>query len=375
MIQLKSLTRIFDDKPVLDAINLEIPEGSFTSLLGPSGCGKSTLLRILAGLDQPSAGTLLFDGEDVREKSATLRNIAMVFQSYALYPHMTVRANIGLPLAMRSMSRLERFPLVTALLPSARRKRAANGREVERIAAMLGLTELLERKPSELSGGQKQRVAVGRALVRDPKAFLFDEPLSNLDTKLRGQMREEISLLHKQTGKTFIYVTHDQTEAMSLSDQVAVMMEGHILQVAPPRILYSKPANTKVAAFVGEHPINLLAVKPEGTALPSPFGAFALSEALDEDIILGLRPENITLVENGSLQGRVTRVDYLGGHTLLDVELSDGSRLRVADEEGPLVSAVGDAVQLSIAPQKIHLFKAESGERLPLEVRQRGEAA
>nr|WP_321981289.1 ABC transporter ATP-binding protein [uncultured Cohaesibacter sp.] len=375
MIQLKSLTRIFDDKPVLDAINLEIPEGSFTSLLGPSGCGKSTLLRILAGLDQPSAGTLLFDGEDVREKSATLRNIAMVFQSYALYPHMTVRANIGLPLAMRSMSRLERLPLVTALLPSARRKRAANGREVERIAAMLGLTELLERKPSELSGGQKQRVAVGRALVRDPKAFLFDEPLSNLDTKLRGQMREEISLLHKQTGKTFIYVTHDQTEAMSLSDQVAVMMEGHILQVAPPRTLYSKPANTKVAAFVGEHPINLLAVKPEGSALPSPFGAFVLSETWDGDIILGLRPENITLVENGPLQGRVTRVDYLGGHTLLDVELSDGSRLRVADEEGPLVPAVGDALQLSIAPQKIHLFKAESGERLPIGVSQSGEAA
>ncbi|SFO90962.1 multiple sugar transport system ATP-binding protein [Cohaesibacter marisflavi] len=374
MIQLKSLTRIFDDKPVLDAINLEIPEGSFTSLLGPSGCGKSTLLRILAGLDQPSAGTLLFDGEDVREKSATLRNIAMVFQSYALYPHMTVRANIGLPLAMRSMSRLERLPLVTALLPSARRKRAANGREVERIAAMLGLTELLERKPSELSGGQKQRVAVGRALVRDPKAFLFDEPLSNLDTKLRGQMREEISLLHKQTGKTFIYVTHDQTEAMSLSDQVAVMMEGHILQVAPPRILYSRPANTKVAAFVGEHPINLLTVKPVGTALQSPFGAFVLSEAWDGDIILGLRPENIALVENGPLQGRVTRVDYLGGHTLLDVELSEGICLRVADEEGPLVPAVGNVVQLSIAPQKIHLFKAESGERLPLEVRQRGEA-
>ena len=187
LIQLQTLTRTFSGKPVLDAIDLDIPEGSFTSLLGPSGCGKSTLLRILAGLDQPTSGRVLFEGQDVQHRSATDRNIAMVFQSYALYPHMTVRANIALLLAMRSMSRLERLPILTSLLPSARHKRAANNAEVERIADMLGLSELLERKPSELSGGQKQRVAVGRALVRNPLAFLLDEPLSNLDTKLRGR--------------------------------------------------------------------------------------------------------------------------------------------------------------------------------------------
>ncbi|WP_373237484.1 ABC transporter ATP-binding protein [Cohaesibacter celericrescens] len=364
MIQLKSLTRAFGGNRVLDAVDLVIPDGSFTSLLGPSGCGKSTLLRILAGLDQPTSGAVLFDGQDVQYKSATERNIAMVFQSYALYPHMSVRDNIVLPLAMRSMSRLERLPLVTSLLASAKRKRAANSSEVDCIAQLLGLTALLDRKPSELSGGQKQRVAVGRALVRDPVAFLFDEPLSNLDTKLRGQMREEIGRLHKRTGKTFIYVTHDQTEAMSLSDQVAVMMGGHIHQVAPPRDLYAKPANTDVAAFIGEHPINLVTIQPNGANLPASFSAFALSKAVDRFIILGLRPESLFISDDGLISGHVTAVEYLGGRELLDVALDDGTILRIAQKDMERIPQVGDLVRLDIAAKDIHLFDHATGRRL-----------
>ena len=374
MIQLKALTRQFDGKPVLDAINLDIPEGSFTSLLGPSGCGKSTLLRILAGLDQPTSGSVLFKGSDVSGQSATDRNIAMVFQSYALYPHMTVRNNIALPLAMRSMSRIERLPIITSLLSSARSKRAANAHEVERIAEMLGLKDLLERKPSELSGGQKQRVAVGRALVRDPVAFLLDEPLSNLDTKLRGQMREEIGQLHKQTGKTFIYVTHDQTEAMSLSDQVAVMMDGHVLQVASPRTLYACPSNVKVAAFVGEHPINLITITSEGNTLPSPFSAFGLDDHLTKPITLGLRPESLAVDDAGPVKGRLQKIDYLGGRALLDVRLADGATLRVAHRDGVPIPELGDDVNLAIAAKDIHVFEAASGERLPTRVQRIGEA-
>ena len=372
LIQLQTLTRTFSGKPVLDAIDLDIPEGSFTSLLGPSGCGKSTLLRILAGLDQPTSGRVLFEGQDVQHRSATDRNIAMVFQSYALYPHMTVRANIALPLAMRSMSRLERLPILTSLLPSARHKRAANNAEVERIADMLGLSELLERKPSELSGGQKQRVAVGRALVRNPLAFLLDEPLSNLDTKLRGAMREEIAQLHKKTGKTFIYVTHDQTEAMSLSDQVAVMMGGHILQVAPPRVLYDEPASTQVASFVGEHPINLLTVNSVDGAFEAPFDRFKLSHPHAGAVTLGLRPENLTLSPHGALRGELVKADYLGGRTLLDVRLDDGSILRAADEEGAALASVADGkgamVSLDLDPRKIHCFSPDDGRRLDLKV-------
>ena len=235
MIDLQHVTRHFGPVVALDDISLSIEDGSFTSLLGPSGCGKSTTLRIIAGLEQPTSGRVIFSGRDVTALTAAERNIAMVFQSYALYPHMTVRQNIALPLAMRNMSRLERMPGLDRLLPGARQKMRDHARQVQAIARMLQIESLLDRKPGALSGGQKQRAAAARALVRDPAAFLLDEPLSNLDAALRVQMRGELTDLHRRTGRTFIYVTHDQAEAMSMSDRVAVIMHGRIPAGRQPR--------------------------------------------------------------------------------------------------------------------------------------------
>ena len=247
MIELECINKTFDKTVALSDISLSVKEGSFTSLLGPSGCGKSTTLRIIAGLEQPTSGVVRIDGHDVTKLTAAERNIALVFQSYALYPHMTVRQNIGLPLSMRNLTRLQRLPLIHRVLPSAQSIAKENARKVIEIGEMLEIGELMDRKPSELSGGQMQRVAVGRALVRDPAAFLLDEPLSNLDTKLRAQMRTEIVDLHKRTGRTFVYVTHDQSEAMSMSDRIAVFMEGRIVQMGKPQKIFNMPKTISVA--------------------------------------------------------------------------------------------------------------------------------
>ena len=245
----------------------------------------------------------------------------MVFQSYALYPHMTVRQNITLPLAMRNMTRLERLPLLARLLPSARRKAAAHAEKVRATAAALEIESLLDRKPSALSGGQKQRVALGRALVRDPVAFLLDEPLSNLDAKLRLQMRGELVDLHRHTGRTFVYVTHDQAEAMSMSDRIAVMIDGRIVQEGTPRDLYQRPQRRSVAAFVGDHPINMLAAEvTESGRLSAPFAEFALqARDLPRQVIIGIRAEALSFDGAGALcgggkPGRVSRrIDHRDG--------------------------------------------------------------
>ncbi len=374
MIELENLGKTFDKTQALSAVSLAMPDGSFTSLLGPSGCGKSTTLRIIAGLDQPTTGTVRINGRDVTGLSAAERNIAMVFQSYALYPHMSVRENITLPLSMRNMTRLERMPFVNKLLPSARAKMIENAKKVREIAEMLEIATLLERKPSELSGGQMQRVAVGRALVRDPVAFLLDEPLSNLDAKLRTQMRGEIVDLHKRTGRTFVYVTHDQAEAMSMSDRIAVFMAGRIVQVASPRELFEKPATREVAAFVGDRPINLIEIDTDGTDLASPFEGFAIDgKDVPKRIVIGIRPETLEIDPNGALSGHVERIEYFGSEAIITYRLDDDHTLRVALDASQTLPSAGERVSLRVKLSAALLFDAATGVRLHATLASRGE--
>jgi multiple sugar transport system ATP-binding protein len=379
MIELENVSQVFGETRALSDVSLSMPEGSFTSLLGPSGCGKSTMLRIIAGLDRPTEGRVRIDGRDVTDLTAAERNIAMVFQSYALYPHMTVRGNITLPLTMRNMSRLERLPILDRILPSARRKMAENTEKARRIAEMLEIDALMDRKPSELSGGQMQRVAVGRALVRDPIAFLLDEPLSNLDTKLRTQMRGEIVDLHKRTGRTFIYVTHDQAEAMSMSDRIAVFQAGRILQVATPRDLFEHPATREVAAFVGDRPINLIELAVDGAgdgaSLPPPFNGFAIDgKDIPARVVVGIRPEALDITPNGPLSGRVELVEYLGSEAIATIRLAGGAALRVALDASRTLPSVGEVVSLRVKPGAAHIFDAATDIRLDAVLVTRGEA-
>lgn len=365
MIELENLSKRFGSVLALDNVSLSMEEGSFTSLLGPSGCGKSTMLRIIAGLDQPTSGLVRINGRDVTEFTPAERNIAMVFQSYALYPHLTVRGNITLPLTMRNMTRLERMPLLDRMLPSARRKMADNAEKTRKIAEMLEIDQLLDRKPSELSGGQKQRVAVGRALVRDPFAFLFDEPLSNLDAKLRTQMRGEIVELHQRTKRTFIYVTHDQAEAMSMSDRIAVIMKGRIVQVASPRQLFEQPVNMDVAAFLGDRPINLIELPVTNDRLPPPFDRIGCdAKSLPARVIIGLRPENLDIVPGGPLSGRVESIDYFGSEAMVRFVLAEGHKLSAALSAAGGLPRIGETIDLGVEEGIVHLFDAGSGLRL-----------
>ena len=299
--------------------SLEIADGELLVLVGPSGCGKSTLLRLLAGLEEPTSGTIRIDGRDVGAASPKARNVAMVFQDYALYPHMTVRENLAFPLRMKKM------------------ERDAIALRVAKTADLLELGALLERLPRQLSGGQRQRVAMGRALVREPAAFLLDEPLSNLDAKLRSQVRAEIETLQRRTGTTMLYVTHDQVEAMTLGDRVAVLHEGRLQQVAKPRELYERPANVFVAGFIGSPPMNLFAARVAKDASGRPalaaVGALlALPDALLEvaaehegsTITAGVRPESIALVAPdapGALPASVEHVELLGHETLVHLRM------------------------------------------------------
>ena len=369
MIELQNIRRVFGSIVALDDVSLEIREGSFTSLLGPSGCGKSTTLRIIAGLDQPSSGQVLLNGRNVAGLSASERNIAMVFQSYALYPHMTVWQNIALPLVMRNKTRLERLPILGRLLPSARRKSAEIAAQVRQIAEMLEIAPLLDRKPGTLSGGQKQRAAVGRALVRNPFAFLLDEPLSNLDAKLRLQMRGELVDLHRRTGRTFVYVTHDQAEAMSMSDRIAVFMDGRILQTGTPHDLYERPATRQVAAFIGDYPINLIELDLDQGHLPTPFEGYSVPGARQiRRIVLGLRAETLYIADAGPLRGQVERIEYLGAATNLTLRLGADIKLQAIIHAGQPAPKAGASVCLSFDPRQAHLFDGETGTRLEAEL-------
>lgn len=321
-VQLHKIKKSFDGTDVLKGVSLDIADGEFLSLVGPSGCGKSTLLRILAGLETQSSGTVSIGARPVDGLRAADRDLAMVFQSYALYPHLTVAENIAVPLTMRRLSGAQRLPVVGGFLPGSRAQRRAISTTVREAAEMLDIAHLLDRKPGQLSGGQRQRVAVGRALVREPSAFLLDEPLSNLDAKMRVHMRAEIAQLNRRLGATFVYVTHDQAEAMTMSDRIAVMMDGELLQVGTPDTLYDHPADIRVAQFIGSPAINILPVETDETGLIRLHGAqTGLRTAGARIEHLGVRPEAfVPCDDNELLSGRVRLVENLGSD--LFVQLS-----------------------------------------------------
>ena len=321
MIELRNVTRRFGTTTVLKDISLAAEEGSFR----PSGSirlRKIDALRIIAGLDRPNSGEVILGGRDVRNLTAAERNVAMVFQSYALTA-FDGRAEYRASLAMRGRSRFERS-LIGRWFPASREKQQEEIRRGREIADQLGILPLLERKPSQLSGGQKQRVAVARALVREPSIFLLDEPLSNLDAKLRVQMRAEIVALNRRIGRTFVYVTHDQAEAMAMADKVAVMLDGRIAQFASPRELYETPVSMDVAAFVGLYPINFTKAA-DWTALPGGFRLPPGSLPQGKQVIIGIRPEHLFPDPEGPVRGKLVRMEYQGAEVLLDVRIDGGT--------------------------------------------------
>ena len=371
-VELSNVSKHYGAVPALDGVSLSVAAGEFLTLLGPSGCGKSTLLRIIAGLEPQTGGSVAIAGNAVDHLRPKQRDVAMVFQSYALYPYMTVRDNVGLPLKMRRLNRWQRLPVMGRFLPGSHETRASIDADVSRVAEALEITPLLSRKPGQISGGQRQRVAVGRALVRRPQVFLMDEPLSNLDAKLRVQMRAEIKELHRRLGITFLYVTHDQSEAMTLSDRVAVMIDGQLLQVAPPQAIYAEPADIRVATFVGSPQINLLRGVARGGEIELPRGSFRLVEAPDlpngASVTLGLRPEAVVLnptTATASMAGRVRQVEHLGSDVYVHIDDAGSERPLIARAAPSDLAGLmpGDSVRFGFGPTEALLFD-EAGRRL-----------
>ncbi|WP_435164248.1 ABC transporter ATP-binding protein [Falsirhodobacter sp. 1013] len=357
-VDLTGIGKGFGGTEVLRNIDLSIRPGEFLSLVGMSGCGKSTLLRILAGLEKADRGSVSIGGRDVTGMDPSDRNLAMVFQSYALYPHMTVRQNISTPLRMRQLPMSARLPLLGRLMPGHAPTRSAIAAAVLQAAETLQIAHLLDRKPAQLSGGQRQRVALARALVRDPAAFLMDEPLSNLDAKLRAHMREELSGLHRRLGATFIYVTHDQIEAMTMSDRIALMVEGRIAQLGTPDELYRAPASLTVARFIGSPAINLLPADiVQGRVMA--FGTdTGLRAAGQGPVTLGVRAEDLFVADHG-LAVRVDRAEAHGADRFLSGHLLADAALRVTVRQ-PASHPVGEGVlHLAFAPDRAHLFGAD----------------
>jgi multiple sugar transport system ATP-binding protein len=324
-VELSGVTRRYGAHVAADAVNLAVGEGEFVALVGPSGCGKSTLLRLIAGLDWPDEGAIRIGGRDVAELAAADRDVAMVFQNYALYPHLTIRQNLATPLALRRLRAWERMPLLWRLSAASRQRHARIDADVVTAAGALGIGALLERKPGALSGGQRQRVALGRAIVRQPAVFLYDEPLSNLDAELRASMRSEIVELHRRLNVATVYVTHDQVEAMTMADRIAVMRAGRILQSGTPAELYTQPATLDVARTLGTPGIGVLhaTVRAASRGLTTA-GGFVLPLAVDAaqgaSVSVGLRAEHLALTgigQHGALPARVLHVECLGADTLV----------------------------------------------------------
>ncbi|MFD1217591.1 ABC transporter ATP-binding protein [Microbulbifer celer] len=356
-IEFKGVSKRYGDSPahpvVVPGLDLHIRDGEFMVLVGPSGCGKSTILRMIAGLESISGGGLWIGGERVNDLPPKDRDIAMVFQSYALYPHMTVFENLAFGLRVRKQPQAE------------------IERRVHQAADTLGLSDLLARKPGQLSGGQCQRVALGRAMVRDPQVFLFDEPLSNLDAELRVQMRANISRLHREFGTTSVYVTHDQVEAMTLGSRIAVLNDGALMQVGTPMELYTDPENAFVAGFMGAPPMNLSQVRNTGSALVNGLLRLPLAhlQGLPGRLQLGLRPEQLCLAAAAPahwprVRGAIELAESLGAEML--VHVAAGEARMVARLPGLQSLMAGEAVELAFDPSSIYLFDADSGARLPV---------
>ncbi|QCI65874.1 ABC transporter ATP-binding protein [Phreatobacter stygius] len=372
-ISIKGIRKSFKDAPVLHGVSLDIADGEFLTLVGPSGCGKTTLLRILAGLETQDDGDVFIGDTMVDDLPPKARDVAMVFQSYALYPYMTVAENIALPLTMRRLSTIERLPLIGRLVPGSADKRATIDADMRAVAEGLSIGHLLNRRPAQLSGGQRQRVALGRAMVRQPKAFLMDEPLSNLDAKMRVQARAEIAELHRSLGTTFVYVTHDQAEAMTMSDRVAVMMGGHLLQVAPPQTIYDDPADLAVATFIGTPEINCIPGTVHGDGAIEVLDRtwpISVAAAAGSAVTVAVRPEAFSLVqgprtEAATISGTIRHLEHLGAETLVHVAAAPLLKPAVARVEPVTGSAlvIGDPVTLAVKPSRILVFGAD-GKRL-----------
>ena len=353
-IDIDDLTKVYESPTesvvAVQDFDLTVSDGEFLVLVGPSGCGKSTTLRCIAGLEDITEGSLLFDGEDVTEYSASERDVAMVFQNYALYPHMSVRQNIGFGLKLSTD------------LPSAEIQE-----RVESVTEMLGITELLDDKPKELSGGQQQRVALGRAIVREPSVFLMDEPLSNLDAKLRSEMRTELQELQSDLDVTTVYVTHDQTEAMAMGDRIAVMDGGILQQVGPPEDVYRRPNNEFVADFIGSPSINLFTADVDGSTLHGPGGfTYDLDDSAPigdrNRVRVGIRPEDLTLVEDGANTATALVIEPMGNENFCYMQLGDHEltaridpRIRPEEDE---------TVTFDFPEEAVYLFDESNGDAL-----------
>jgi multiple sugar transport system ATP-binding protein len=348
-ITLSNIHKRYEDNVIIKGLDLTIREGEFVALVGPSGCGKSTLLRMIAGLESITDGEIALDGEVINDLSPQARNIAMVFQNYALYPHMTVEDNLGFSLKMQSV------------------KKAEIDERVAKVAATLGLSNLLKRKPGQLSGGQRQRVAMGRAILRSPRVFLFDEPLSNLDAKLRVEMRTEIKALHQRLNATMVYVTHDQVEAMTMADRIVVLKDGVIEQVGTPLELYDRPRNAFVAGFIGSPSMNLLSgtvdrdsfITDDGLRLPLNNVPAANH---GKRVLYGVRPEHFTQVNQGGVVAEVNVVEPTGAET--QIALNIGKQKAIAVFRERVQTTPGSAMQLQPDVSQMHLFDEQSGMRI-----------
>ncbi|MEZ2132121.1 MULTISPECIES: ABC transporter ATP-binding protein [unclassified Sinorhizobium] len=338
-IELQGLVKRYGKTAVVHGIDLAIADGEFVVFVGPSGCGKSTTLRMIAGLEDISGGTLKIGGDIVNEREPKQRNIAMVFQNYAIYPHLSVRQNIG-------------FGLYTSKLPQAEKDK-----RIDETAEILGLTDYLSRRPAALSGGQRQRVAIGRAMVRNPSAFLFDEPLSNLDAQLRAQMRIEIKRLHQRLGTTIVYVTHDQIEAMTMADRIVVMRDGRILQSGTPMDIYENPVDIFTARFIGSPSMNLV---------PGMWNGTRAEIGQNREHMIGVRPHDLVIdgVADGglSLSGIATVVEPLGAETLVHFDVAGTSVIATAP--GKMIPSIGSEVRAHAAPGSLYIFDARSEKAL-----------
>ena len=338
-VTLSDVGKVYGSTRVVKGLNLSIEPGEFCVFVGPSGCGKSTILRMIAGLESATEGNIFIGERDVTRVDPAKRGVAMVFQNYALYPHMSVAENMGFSLKM------------------AKRPKDEIAARVAEVARTLQISDYLNRRPADLSGGQRQRVAIGRALVRDPDVFLFDEPLSNLDAALRGQTRVEIARLHAQLNTTMIYVTHDQVEAMTLADRIVVFDAGKVMQVGRPMDLYNEPANLFVAGFIGSPGMNFLPGEARGGTV-TVMGQALQSSVADGAVTLGVRPEDIVLSDTAALRGQVGVVERLGGQSLLHVTLPD-NHVFIVQQQGDTGIRSGDTVGLDLAASRVHVFDAQ----------------
>jgi len=348
-VALRDLVKFYGKTQVLHNINLSIEDGEFVVLVGPSGCGKSTSLRIISGLEDATSGDVEIGNRVVNNLEPKERDIAMVFQNYAIYPHMTVRKNIGFGLRTSKMSKPDKVA------------------RINEVAELLGMTDLLDRKPDQLSGGQRQRVAIGRAMVRNPAVFLFDEPLSNLDAQLRTQMRLEIKKLHQRVGNTIVFVTHDQVEAMTMADRIVIMKDGHIQQVGTPQEVFHQPTNLFVAQFIGAPAMNMLNGQWHQAEVKLENGDSIdlanRSTSNKVSVVLGIRPDDLFVSEKESIfSGTVNVLEPLGSETLVYVTVN-GTEV-IAKASGRTPPNVGDVVNLHAVAENMHLFNASTGTRI-----------